>query len=82
MQNLDVEPIYLERAIVDSDGGEAVALTVDLASRPDGATWDESLWKRNDGQLRSFQFVPIAQVKYATAIEGVPQGARHFRSKI
>ncbi|RMZ90857.1 hypothetical protein DV736_g1883, partial [Chaetothyriales sp. CBS 134916] len=79
---LDTEPVHLERATTDSDGTQAVALTVDLASSPDRGTWDESLWKRYDGQQPSFQFVPIADVKYVRDAKDVPQGARHFKDLI
>ncbi|RMZ82926.1 hypothetical protein DV737_g1837, partial [Chaetothyriales sp. CBS 132003] len=77
---LDAEPVHLERAIIDGDGTEAVALTVDLASLPDHGTWHESLWKRNDGQRPIFQFVPIADVKYVPDAKDIPQGARHFKA--
>lgn len=78
---LDAEPVNLERATIDSDDTQAVALTVDLASLPDRGTWNESLWKQSDGQHPSFQFVPIADIKYVHNAEDVPQGARHFKGK-
>ena len=79
---LDAEPVHLECATIDSEGTQAVALTVDLASLPDRGNWDESLWKRNDVQRPRFQFVPIANVKYVSATKDVPQGARHFKGKM
>jgi hypothetical protein len=79
---LDDEPVYLERATINSDGTQAVALTVDLASQPDRGTWDESLWKRTDSQSPSFQFAPIADVKYVSDVRDVPQGTRHFKGEM
>jgi hypothetical protein len=79
---LDDEPVHLECTTIDTDGTQAVALTVDLASLHDRGTWDESLWKRTDGQRPSFQFVPIADIKYALNANDVPQGARHFKGKM
>lgn len=79
---LDAEPVNLERATIDSDDTQAVALTVDLASLPDRGTWDESLWKHSDSQHPSFQFVPISDIKYVHNAEDVPQGARHFKGKM
>jgi len=78
---LDAEPVHLERATTNSDGTQAIALTVDLASLPDRGTWDESLWKRNDGQRPGLQFVPIADIKYVRSATDVPQSARHFKGK-
>jgi hypothetical protein len=78
---LDAEPVHLERATTNSDGTQAIALTVDLASLPDRGTWDESLWKRNDGQRPGLQFVPIADIKYVRSARDVPQSARHFKGK-
>jgi hypothetical protein len=79
---LDDEPVHLERATINSDGAQAVALTVTLASLPDRGTWDASLQKRIDGQRPSFQFVPIADIKYVLDAKDVPQGARHFKGKM
>jgi hypothetical protein len=79
---LDDEPVHLESATIDSDGSQAVALTVTLASLPDDGSWDESSEKRTDGQLPSFQFVPIADIKYVFDAKGVPQGARYFKGKM
>jgi hypothetical protein len=79
---LDNEPVHLERATIDSDGAQAVALTVALASLPDRGTWDESLQKRTDGQRPSFQFVPIADIKYVPDAKDIPQGVRHFKGKM
>ena len=79
---LDDEPVHLESATINSDGSQAVALTVDLASLPSCATWDESLWKRTDGQRSSFQFVPIADVKYVPNDRDIPQNARHFKGEM
>jgi hypothetical protein len=78
---LDNEPVHLERATIDSDGTQAVALTVDIASLRDHGTWDESLWGPTDGKPASFQFVPIADVKYVINADDIPQGARHFKGK-
>jgi hypothetical protein len=75
------EPVYLERATIEGVGTQAVALTVDLTSSHDRGTWDESLWKRTDSQPPTFQFVPIADVKYVLNAHEVPPGARHFKGK-
>lgn len=68
--------------MIGSDSTQAVALTVDLASRPDRGTWDESLWKRTEGQLPTFQFVPMADVKYVADARDVPPGAQHFKGRM
>lgn len=67
---LDDEPIYLEHAILNADGGQAVALTVDLASSPNRRNWDESLWRHTDEQGPSFQFVPLTDVRYVPDARG------------
>jgi hypothetical protein len=76
---LDDEAVHLERATIDSNGSQAVALTVTLA---DGGSWDESLEKHIDDQRPSFQFVPIADIKYVLDAKDVPQGAWHFKGKM
>jgi hypothetical protein len=76
---LETGPIYLERAIIDGNI-QVVAVTVDLAASPDHSAWDESLWKRND-QPPSFQYVPIADVKYVTDSKDIPHDARLFKGK-
>ena len=76
---LETGPVYLERAIIGENSPQPVALTVDLGSSIDHSTWDESLWKRSDGQLPHFQYVLIADVKYVTDATDVPHDARLFK---
>jgi hypothetical protein len=79
---LDEEPVHLERSTTDSDCAQAVALTVAPASLPDDGSSDESLKKPTDGQRPSFEFVPIADIKYVLDAKDVPQGAWHFKGKM
>lgn len=76
---LDVEPLYLESAIIDNT--VAVVLTVNLDALPENSIWVKASWKRIDGENTVFKFVTIADVKFLTDAEDIPQGFKHFKGK-
>lgn len=77
-QQLDVQPVYLERARTGDSSAQAVALTVDLTSLAD----NESLLQIHDAQSLCFEFAPVADVKYTLCEKDVPQNARHFKGEL